>query len=175
MGYRWYDKHSVKPAFPFGHGLTYGAVKYTNLKVSGRTVTFTMQVWPGPISVHYASPCDTAQVYIGYPDAGKDPAVPSKVRGRGRRRVIILSIYIRWYTATDRAAPSKVVRCTIISYPLYTLYTPSLPYTTPDTPLKHPIHKGDALLPEGMLQRVVRHADAVDAVCVVHADGPRRV
>ena len=23
MGYRWYDKHNVNPAFPFGHGLTY--------------------------------------------------------------------------------------------------------------------------------------------------------
>jgi beta-glucosidase len=26
VGYRWYDKHNVKPAFPFGHGLTYGAM-----------------------------------------------------------------------------------------------------------------------------------------------------
>ena len=24
-GYRWYDKKSVAPAFPFGHGLSYGA------------------------------------------------------------------------------------------------------------------------------------------------------
>ena len=123
MGYRWYDKHSVKPAFPFGHGLTYGAVKYTNLKVSGRTVTFTMQVWPGPISVHYASPCDTAQVYIGYPDAGKDQAVPSKVRGRGRRRVIILSIYMS-VGIQQLTGPCRPRWCAVQSY--RTLCTPCI-------------------------------------------------
>ena len=83
VGYRWYDKHSVKPAFPFGHGLTYGSVKYANLQVSGRTVTFDVANTDAS-----ASPCDTPQVYIGYPGADKDPAVPSKVRGRGRRRLI---------------------------------------------------------------------------------------
>ena len=114
VGYRWYDKHSVKPAFPFGHGLTYGSVKYANLQVSGRTVSFDVANTDTS-----ASPCDTPQVYIGYPGADKDPAVPSKVRGRGRRRVITY-IYIRCYTATDPAMPFKVMRCTIISYNVYT-------------------------------------------------------
>jgi beta-glucosidase len=26
VGYRWYDKHNVKPAFAFGHGLSYGTM-----------------------------------------------------------------------------------------------------------------------------------------------------
>ena len=40
VGYRWYDKHGVKPAYPFGHGLTYGNMSYTGLKISGRTIRY---------------------------------------------------------------------------------------------------------------------------------------
>jgi beta-glucosidase len=56
VGYRWYDKHGVAPAFPFGHGLTYGDFKYTDLVVSGRTISFTVTRTAG-------AGCDTAQVY----------------------------------------------------------------------------------------------------------------
>ena len=28
VGYRFYDKHNIKPAFAFGHGLSYGTAKY---------------------------------------------------------------------------------------------------------------------------------------------------
>eukprot|EP00729_Bicosta_minor_P013563 gene13563-13048_t len=69
VGYRWYDKNNVKPAFPFGHGLTYGAMSYSNLNVAGRTVTFTLE----------GTGCDTPQVYISYPTASTDPRVPTKV------------------------------------------------------------------------------------------------
>ena len=67
--HRWYDKNNVKPAFPFGHGLTYGAMSYSNLNVAGRTVTFTLE----------GTGCDTPQVYISYPTASTDPRVPTKV------------------------------------------------------------------------------------------------
>lgn len=69
VGYRWYDKHKVKPAFAFGHGLTYGGMTYSDLKVSGRTVSFSVQ----------GTGCDTPQVYISYPSAKTDPNVPVKV------------------------------------------------------------------------------------------------
>lgn len=69
VGYRWYDKHNVKPAFPFGHGLTYGAMTLSNLQVIGRTVSFSVQ----------GTGCDTPQVYISYPTAMTDAAVPVKV------------------------------------------------------------------------------------------------
>jgi len=74
VGYRWYDKHNVKPAFPFGHGLTYGSFSYSKLSVSGRTITFTIKRESGA-----SDSCDTPQVYFGYPSAATDPKVPAKV------------------------------------------------------------------------------------------------
>lgn len=42
---------------------------YSDIKVTGRTISFQMS----------GSACDTAQLYISYPTAATDPAVPSKV------------------------------------------------------------------------------------------------
>jgi beta-glucosidase len=64
------DKQNIKPAWPFGHGLTYGNSTYSNLKVMGRTISFDLTITGG---------CDTPQVYISYPNAATDPTVPSKV------------------------------------------------------------------------------------------------
>eukprot|EP01046_Picozoa_sp_COSAG06_P060827 COSAG06_NODE_13092_length_1294_cov_0.861925_2_plen_132_part_01 len=40
---RRYDKYKVAPAFPFGHGLSYGSFKYSDLKVEGRTISMTVE------------------------------------------------------------------------------------------------------------------------------------
>ena len=56
----------------FGHGLTYGNFSYSGLKVDGRSLSFTIARTSG-------TGCDTPQVYISYPDAKTDPAVPAKV------------------------------------------------------------------------------------------------
>eukprot|EP00756_Hemistasia_phaeocysticola_P001761 Hpha_TRINITY_DN11228_c0_g1::TRINITY_DN11228_c0_g1_i1::g.167526::m.167526/K05349/bglX; beta-glucosidase len=74
VGYRWYDKHAVKAAFPFGHGLTYGSFSYSGMSVEGRTLTFDVKRASGA-----AGTCDTPQVYLAYPAAGTDPKVPAKV------------------------------------------------------------------------------------------------
>jgi len=72
VGYRWYDKHKVQPAFAFGHGLSYGTHEISAVKVAGRTVSFKLSRTAG-------SGCETPQVYLGYPDAATDPKVPTKV------------------------------------------------------------------------------------------------
>lgn len=39
VGYRWMDKHKIKPLFAFGHGLSYTQFKYGKAKLSKNTMT----------------------------------------------------------------------------------------------------------------------------------------
>jgi beta-glucosidase len=71
IGYRWYERNQLAPAYPFGHGLTYGAFSYSALSVAGRTVTFTVARIAG-------AGCDTPQLYLGAPTAATDPTLPVK-------------------------------------------------------------------------------------------------
>ena len=62
----------MKPAFAFGHGLSYGTFEYDKVSVTGRTISFTVKRSSGV-------GCDTPQLYISYPTAKTDSKVPSKV------------------------------------------------------------------------------------------------
>ena len=39
VGYRHFDKHSIEPLFPFGHGLSYTDFEYSDLSVTNDCVT----------------------------------------------------------------------------------------------------------------------------------------
>ena len=79
VGYRWYEKNAFTPAFPFGHGLTYGgAFTYSALSISGRVISFNVS--------SSGTGCDTPQLYLGSPTAAADPTVPVKVL-RGFQKV----------------------------------------------------------------------------------------
>jgi beta-glucosidase len=43
VGYRAFDKNNVEPLFPFGHGLSYTAFEYKDLKASPTSVTLTLR------------------------------------------------------------------------------------------------------------------------------------
>ena len=58
-GYRWYDKMGIKPLYAFGHGLSYTAFSYSDLKVEGRNVTFTVT------NTGDMAGAEIAQVYLG--------------------------------------------------------------------------------------------------------------
>lgn len=63
---------AVHPAFPFGFGLSYASFTYSNLRVDGRAVSFS-------VTRSGTNGCDTPQLYVSYPTAATDPTVPVKV------------------------------------------------------------------------------------------------
>ena len=75
VGYRWYDKHAVAPAFPFGHGLSYGTYAYGDLRVKGRTLSFKL----ARDDSGAAQACDTPQIYFKFPGADANDNAPAKV------------------------------------------------------------------------------------------------
>ena len=62
VGYRYYDKAKVKPAFPFGFGLSYTTFEYSDLKITGtgtnRKVTFKIK------NTGKYDGAESAQVYV---------------------------------------------------------------------------------------------------------------
>ncbi|GAA2578553.1 glycoside hydrolase family 3 C-terminal domain-containing protein [Actinomadura fulvescens] len=76
VGYRHYDARGIAPRFPFGHGLSYTAFRYSNLSVSrtGVQVTVTNTGSRSGIAV--------PQLYLGLPSPGVDvPQPPRQLKG----------------------------------------------------------------------------------------------
>jgi hypothetical protein len=46
VGYRWYDEHGIDPLFAFGHGLSYAAFEYADLRVGDGTVSAAVTTSP---------------------------------------------------------------------------------------------------------------------------------
>jgi len=81
VGYRYYDKKNITPLFPFGHGLSYTKFKYSNLKLSAKSIT----------------PNDTLKVKVDVTNTGK-------VAGKE-----IVQLYVRDVKATF-ARPDKELK-----------------------------------------------------------------
>jgi beta-glucosidase len=71
VGYRWFDKQTIQPLFPFGYGLSYTSFAYSGLKVD--------ETADGGLDVHVAirntgtmDADEVPQVYLGAP--GRIPA-----------------------------------------------------------------------------------------------------
>jgi len=117
VGYRWYDKHGVRAAFPFGFGLSYSKMPpaYSDIAVAGRAVSFKVSLSGG---------CDTPQIYIGYPGASS-PTVPNKVL-RSFQKTCAQDTQVS-YTLTDRDVSNWNVasKAWEVTHGTYTVYVGS--------------------------------------------------
>ncbi len=70
VGYRWFDKHDVKPLFPFGFGLSYTSFSYHGLKIvpygNKYEVTFNVK------NVGSVPGVEIPQLYVHDPEGGAD-------------------------------------------------------------------------------------------------------
>lgn len=67
-----YDAHNVKPAFAFGHGLSYTTFEYSNLTFDAASLSAAFSI-ENTGRVYGA---EVAQLYLGFPaDAGEPPKV----------------------------------------------------------------------------------------------------
>ena len=64
VGYRWYEKQSIKPLFAFGYGLSYTSFEISDIKASDKRVECIVRN-VGPVSGS-----EVVQVYVSMP--GKD-------------------------------------------------------------------------------------------------------
>jgi beta-glucosidase len=67
VGYRWFDKEKIEPAFPFGFGLSYTTFEYSNLKVEAVAdgeyeANFTIK------NTGSVAGDEVPQVYLGRPE-----------------------------------------------------------------------------------------------------------
>src|SRR5258707_11158912 len=79
VGYRWFDREGIEPLFPFGHGLSYSAFVYSDLRLT-RSADGGVTV---RCRVHNTSKRDgeaVVQAYLGAPTpapAGAEFPVPA--------------------------------------------------------------------------------------------------
>jgi beta-glucosidase len=65
VGYRHFDKSTVKPLFPFGYGLSYTSFAYKNLTISPPSSDQQVSVAFDVTNTGTRAGADVAEVYIG--------------------------------------------------------------------------------------------------------------
>ena len=85
VGYHWSDARKIEPLFAFGHGLSYTAFTYKNLKAASPTDARSVTVEFDLANTGGRAGAEVAQLYVGLPSL---PNVPQPVRQlKGFRRV----------------------------------------------------------------------------------------
>lgn len=73
VGYKWYEAEHKPVLFPFGFGLSYTTYRYSDLKVAGGTVRFTVK------NTGARAGAEIAEVYVALPAAADEP--PKRLAG----------------------------------------------------------------------------------------------
>ncbi|KAI0340159.1 putative beta-glucosidase from glycoside hydrolase family GH3 [Trametopsis cervina] len=73
VGYKWYQARSIKPLFPFGHGLSYTDFDFSNLKlspVSSHDASFSLDASVTVKNIGSVAGSEVVQLYITIPEIG---------------------------------------------------------------------------------------------------------
>ena len=87
VGYRWYDQHRLRPAYPFGHGLSYTRFRFSQLAVErrGRRLAVSFSIRNTGDRPGIAVP----QLYLGLPSPSANVLQPPR-QLKGFRRLRLL-------------------------------------------------------------------------------------
>ncbi|WP_320670406.1 glycoside hydrolase family 3 C-terminal domain-containing protein [Patulibacter defluvii] len=72
VGYRWFDHERVRPAYPFGFGLSYTTFAYRDLRVAADAVEATV------VNTGTRAGSDVAQLYVGMPQPAPGVVQPPR-------------------------------------------------------------------------------------------------
>jgi beta-glucosidase len=79
VGYRWFDAHHLRPAFPFGFGLSYTHFAYRRLTI--RRVPDGVAIGATVTNSGRRVGTDVAQLYLGMPGLPGVPQPPKQLKG----------------------------------------------------------------------------------------------
>jgi beta-glucosidase len=97
VGYRWYDARGQRPAFPFGHGLSYTTFSYGKLRVLPSFRRGGLIVKVRVRNTGDREGAEVVQLYVGFPaSAGEPPKVLKAFRkvqlDPGKRATVTLTL-----------------------------------------------------------------------------------
>jgi len=75
VGHRWYDQRRLKPAYPFGFGLSFTRWKLDRIRRSGRTVTARVR------NTGRRRGSTVVQLYVKLPSTKAVPQPPRSLKG----------------------------------------------------------------------------------------------
>jgi len=81
VGYRWYDARKIEPLFAFGHGLSYTAFTYKNLKATPPSEAKSVTVEFDLANTGGRAGAEVAQLYVGLPSLPDVPQPPRQLKG----------------------------------------------------------------------------------------------
>ncbi|HWD87640.1 MAG TPA: glycoside hydrolase family 3 C-terminal domain-containing protein [Mucilaginibacter sp.] len=87
VGYRYYNTFDVKPAYPFGYGLSYTTFKYSGLTLSSKTLNGSVTATVTITNTGDVAGREIVQIYVGAP-GGKLAKPSEELRAFGKTKML---------------------------------------------------------------------------------------